>query len=91
MTDVEGLSRDALKARVAIAEAEIVRLQAAKRNALLIADERSKENVALRQENERLRAELAELRAEPATNAEYERKCAEFLRDHEQTREGDNA
>ena len=37
---------------------EIERLQAAKRRALAIADERSKENVELRAENERLRAAL---------------------------------
>lgn len=35
---------------------EIKRLQDAKRRALAIADERSKENVELRAENERLRA-----------------------------------
>lgn len=38
--------------------AEIERLQEAKRRALAIADERSKENVALRAENDRLRAAL---------------------------------
>jgi regulator of replication initiation timing len=39
---------------------EIQRLQEAKRRALAIADERSKEAVELRLENERLRARLAE-------------------------------
>jgi hypothetical protein len=39
---------------------EIQRLRAAKRRALLIADERAKESVELRQENARLRAQLVE-------------------------------
>ena len=39
---------------------EVERLQDAKRRALAIADERSKEAVAPRLENERLRAQLAE-------------------------------
>jgi hypothetical protein len=39
---------------------EVERLQDAKRRALAIADERSKEAVALRLENERLWAQLAE-------------------------------
>jgi hypothetical protein len=39
--------------------AEIERLQAAKRRALQIADERSKEAAALRIENEGLKAQLA--------------------------------
>jgi regulator of replication initiation timing len=39
---------------------EIQRLQKAKRRALAIADERSKEAVELRLENDRLRARLAE-------------------------------
>jgi hypothetical protein len=42
---------------------EIERLQDAKRRALAIADERSKEAVALRLENERLRAKLSECRS----------------------------
>lgn len=42
---------------------EIERLQIAKRRALAIADERSRENVQLRAENEQLRAALAEARA----------------------------
>jgi regulator of replication initiation timing len=41
-------------------KAEIERLQAAKRRALAVADERSKEAVELRLENEQLRAQLAE-------------------------------
>jgi regulator of replication initiation timing len=41
-------------------EREIQRLQDAKRRALAIADERSKEAVELRLENERLKARLAE-------------------------------
>ena len=41
---------------------EIERLQAAKRRALAIADERSKENIELRAEIERLRAALGEVR-----------------------------
>src|SRR5215471_10748396 len=41
-------------------DAEIERLQAAKRLALAIADERSKENVELRAEIERLRAGILE-------------------------------
>jgi cell division protein FtsB len=44
-------------------EAEIARLQDAKRRALAIADERSKENVELRKENVDLRAEVAWLHA----------------------------
>jgi hypothetical protein len=40
---------------------EIERLQAAKRRALAVADERSKEAVALRLENDQLKAQLASL------------------------------
>lgn len=43
------------------AATEIERLQAAKRGALSIADERAKEAVGLRAENERLRAALSSL------------------------------
>ena len=43
--------------------AEVEQLQVAKRRALAIADERSKENVELRAENERLRATLDRLQA----------------------------
>ena len=46
--------------RVEELKREVERLQDAKRRALAIADERSKEAVALRLENERLRAQLAE-------------------------------
>jgi regulator of replication initiation timing len=48
MSEVEDLQR------------EIQRLQEAKRRALAIVDERSKEAVELRLENERLRAQIAE-------------------------------
>jgi hypothetical protein len=41
---------------------EVERLQEAKRRALRIADERSRENVALRAENAKLQAALAEAR-----------------------------
>lgn len=41
---------------------EIERLQAAKRAALAIADERSKENVALRAENKALKKQVEKLR-----------------------------
>lgn len=46
---------------LADARAEIERLQEAKRGALSVADERSKENVGLRAEIERLRAALTKL------------------------------
>lgn len=51
---------------------EIERLQEAKRKALAIADERSKENVALRAENERLRADLAFVKAQIANNCDVD-------------------
>jgi hypothetical protein len=54
--------REARSADTAVILAENARLQEAKRRALKIADERSRENVGLRAENERLRAALAEAR-----------------------------
>ena len=65
MTEAASQARNTLHERELIAElrraeAEIERLQDAKRQALMIADERSKENVELRQEIERLWAALEE-------------------------------
>ena len=48
--------------------AEIERLQAAKRAALAIADERSKENVGLRAENVRLNAALRKVERQHAAS-----------------------
>jgi hypothetical protein len=54
---------------------EIERLQEAKRRALAIADERSKENVGLRQEIERLQATIAKAKKR------YEEGDADYMMD----------
>jgi hypothetical protein len=55
------LAHDQWQAEIKRKDAEIERLQEAKRRALAVADERSKENVGLRAENERLTAALRNL------------------------------
>lgn len=75
--------------------AEIERLQEAKRAALKVADERSKEAVAVRQENERLRAAnrqmltaLVWVRSWAGKVSESQRVAGEALDAVEQTGDG---
>jgi chromosome segregation ATPase len=64
MSTVTDVRVEELREKLQRLEAELARLQEAKRVALGIADERSKKNVGLRAENKRLRAENKRLRTE---------------------------
>ena len=71
------------RAEIKSLRAEIERVQQAKRGALAVANERSKENVALRAEVERLRAAIKEIDAQSiaSTDPQYVAVPAKLIAD----------